>query len=137
MPAKKAPSPAKRRGQGAMRSDLLLDPKKAKKDIRLTNRAIREGWPVTPEVMQESVERLREIVNKRTVKKWHSTPKGLKQVKDEKAADDNAISAAAVLVRAAPPTKKTENDHNFGPLVVVGVSRADLRGQNADLPPAR
>ena len=47
-------------------SDLLRDPRRYRSDLRLLRRAIREGWPVGPEVRHEMMRRLGDLLTKET-----------------------------------------------------------------------
>lgn len=52
-------------GGEPLRSPILLDPDTIRTDIRQTERAIRQRWPITPRKMKGIVERLYHIVRTR------------------------------------------------------------------------
>lgn len=99
------------RGRGPLQSSLLVDEFQTPRDVAMTARAINEGWVIPADARPELVERLREIVRKRSVKRWVGGGEmGPMPVDDEERADVNSIKAGSVLVSMSPPTAKHEHD---------------------------
>lgn len=100
-------------GRGALQTDLLLGNNEFQrgKDLKLTAAAVNLGWNIPADARPELVERLREIVRKRSVPRWISGGEGGPiPVQDEERADVNSIRAGSVLVSMDPPTAKHEHD---------------------------
>lgn len=94
-----------------MQTDLLAGTTHTRSDLRAVTRAINEGWVIPADARPELVERLREIVRKRSVKRWVGGGEmGPMPVDDEERADVNSIKAGSVLVSMSPPTAKHEHD---------------------------
>jgi len=98
-------------GLGSLQSDVLAGTTHTRSDLRAVARAVNEGWIVPADARPELVERLREIVRKRTVKRWVGGGEmGPMPVDDEERADVNSIKAGSVLVSMSPPTAKHEHE---------------------------
>jgi len=80
-------------GQGAALASVLTDPHHIRADIKTLQRAVREDWPVPPEVRPEIIRRLVGIVSK--TENVVQTMNGQAMV--DGPADRNAIAAAALL----------------------------------------
>lgn len=98
-------------GQGEGVS-LLNDEHRLASDIKLLGRSVRERWPVADDVKRETVDRLREIINKRTVDVM--TKEGPEPM--DGPADSNAIAAARVLTAMVGQNQKDEH-HDEGKTV--------------------
>lgn len=72
---------------------LLCDPERLPQDMAMIQAAVAEDWPVSVDHMREGVERLAEIVKKKTVQ----IPCGEGVFDSEAVADANAMKATAIL----------------------------------------
>jgi hypothetical protein len=90
-----------------METELLTDPKELRKDLGLVSQAVRRFGSRLQEVGPELVDRLAAIVKKTTVS---TLTKDGDFVEVEALADDNAIRAAEVLLKAVQIAQK--DDHH-------------------------
>lgn len=84
---------------------ILADPHHTRSDLRMIARAIKQRWPTTDEIKAETVQRMREVVNKRTVTVL--TKEGTAAL--EGPADSNAVAAARVLERMEAQNQADEH----------------------------
>lgn len=113
-------------GEGG-KSQLLLSTR-ARRDARLVERAIREGWGVAPEMREAIKERLLAIVKKKTV----DIPCGEGVFPSESVADSNAIAAARV---AATINAQDQADDHHADDLQVAKANAMSNAANAGLIP--
>lgn len=99
------------RGQGPGVS-ILDDEHRLSHDIRLVSRAVKNRWPVTDDVKQETVQRLRGIVNKTEVSVMTKAGPAVL----EGPADANAVAASRVLGMMEGQNQSDEQ-HAAGKLV--------------------
>jgi len=88
-----------------LQSPILLDPARAVQDIKLSGRAIKERWPMTPRKLKGIVERLYHIV--RTKEVTIPVKDGVFDSKSE--ANKTAVAAARVLVSIAAQNQSDEH----------------------------
>lgn len=97
---------------------VLTDEKTIPGDIALVKKAAEQRWPVTPDVMARSVERLDEIQSRKTV----TVPCGEGVFESVAVADANAIKAAVAIrsmveqnrKRELPPKQPAQTQINVG-----------------------
>lgn len=116
------------RGQG-LSEPLLLDPHRTKEDLRLANRAVRNRWRLKPEKCDGLVDRLFGITEKTAVS---IVDRNGELVEIDSVADENAISAAKVIVSMMGQNQVDERaeDDPKGVRVEVGVN-VGMAVQNA------
>jgi hypothetical protein len=113
--------------------ELLCDPERLPQDMAMIQTAVVEDWPVNADHMREGVERLAEIVKKKTV----TIPCGEGVFESEAVADANAMKATAILksmVDAKVRRKQAANPQNPQTTINVGVNvdnRTDERRDRA------
>lgn len=108
---KSKPTPAIEGGEGG-RSSLLLN-SRARGDARLVERAVRDGWDISPEMRKAIKARLLSIVKKKTV----DIPCGEGVFPSESVADSNAIAASRVA--ATINAQDQADDHHEDDLKVA------------------
>lgn len=93
-------------GEGGepLRSPILLDPDTVRSDIRQTERAIKQRWPISPKKLKGVVERLYHIVRTRAAE----IPTKEGSFSSNLEADKVAVSAARVLAMLSAQNQKDE-----------------------------
>lgn len=97
--------------------ELLCDDDAIPGDMRMIRKAVTESWPVNRDIMQDSVSRLNEIQNKKTV----LVPCGEGTFPSEAVADANAIKAAALLKSMVDANTKAKQAEKPKPQTTINV----------------